>query len=120
MVASAVTKGFFNTNLYEFLTGQTGSKHGYGFDGSTVLSLPELLGVGDRIPFGGRFAGAEGVSDNLASVLKTNFNANWFMMTASVIGIPVVFNIAKKMLRKPVINPANRILKQIGMTGVKL
>jgi len=42
------------------------------------------------------------------------------MMLASVIGVPIAFNIGKKLLRKPIITPANRMLKAAGLTGVKV
>ena len=42
------------------------------------------------------------------------------MMLASIIGIPIAFKVGTKLLRKPILTPANRMLKAAGMTGVKV
>ena len=33
---------------------------------------------------------------------------------------PILFNVGRKLLAKPLINPANRVLKQVGVKEVKL
>ena len=48
--------------------------------------------------------------------MKNNSNA----LIMSMIGIPIAFGVAKKVLRKPVILPANRALKWAGLNQVKL
>ena len=115
LVANSITKGAFNTNLVEFFTGNTenatmGNGNSYGSDGSYVMSLPELLGVG-RSQFGGNY----GSGINFSSALAKNLKANWLMLTVGVIGIPVVANVAMKLIRKPIILPANRMLKNVGL-----
>ena len=110
LVANSVTQGMFNTNLMQFVTGNTGDAN-YGSDGSSVLSLPELLGIGDRVAFGGNY----GTGRSLQTELVRNFKANWPMMAIGVIGIPVVANVAMKLIRKPIILPANRMLKNVGL-----
>jgi len=100
----------FNTNLVQFMTGNTGSA-AYGSDGSSVLSLPELLGIGDRVDFGGNY----GTGRSLQTELVRNFKANWGMMAIGVIGIPIAANVAMKLIRKPIILPANRMLKNVGL-----
>jgi len=114
LIASAVTQGLFQTNLYQFITGQTGKSNPYGSDGARTISIPELLGMGN-VPFGGNYG-----SSSLQEAVTLNFKENWGMMATAVIGIPIVFNIVKKTLAKPVINPANRMLRGIGITEVKL
>jgi hypothetical protein len=111
LVANSVTQGMFNTNLYEFFTGNTGAKYGFGFDGSSVLSLPELLGIGDRVAVGGNYA--SGLS--LQKQLVKNFKSNWPMLVVGVVGIPIAANVAMKLIRKPIILPANRMLKNVGL-----
>jgi hypothetical protein len=116
LIASAVTQALFQTNLYQFITGQTDvSKYGYGSDGARTISLPELLGIGKNVSFGGNYG-----SSSFQEAVGKNFEANWGKMAMSVIGIPIIFSAAKKLLRKPVLTPANRLLKQVGLTGVKL
>ena len=106
----------FNTNLIEFFTGNTGANGQYlaGRDGSSVVSLPELLGAGG-IPFGGNYAGTPGMYDSLSNTLMTNFKKNWVAMTMGVVLIPVAAKTVTKLIRKPVILPANRMLKSVGL-----
>ena len=103
----------FNTNLVEFVTGNTenaGNGNPYGSDGASIISLPELLGVGKNVDFGGNYG-----SSTLMKELEKNLRANWFMMAVGVVGIPVVANVAMKLIRKPIILPANRMLKNVGL-----
>ena len=37
------------------------------------------------------------------------------MIMIGVVGIPVAANVAMKLIRKPVILPANRMLKNVGL-----
>lgn len=101
----------FNTNLVEFFTGNTGAKYGYGFDGSSVISLPEILGIGDRVAVGGNYEPGR----SLQTELVKNFKSNWPMIMIGVVGIPVAANVAMKLIRKPIILPANRMLKNVGL-----
>ena len=115
LVANSITQGMFNTNLVQFMTGNTGDAR-FGSDGSSVLSLPELLGVGDSVAFGGNY----GTGRSLQTELVRNFKANWPAMTMGVIGIPIVANIAMKVIRKPIILPANRMISKYVSKDVKI
>ena len=115
LVANSVTQGMFNTNLVQFMTGNTGSAN-YGSDGSSVLSLPELLGIGDRVAFGGNY----GTGRSLQTELVRNFKANWPMMAVGVVGIPIIANVAMKLIRKPIILPANRMISKYVSKDVKI
>ena len=117
-MANGVTQGLFNTNLVEFLTGRINGVYKPGADGSQNITLPELLGAGPG-GFGGRFAGAAGVYDSLGNTLKTNISQNAVPMAMAVIGIPIAVKVATKVLRKPIIQPANKLLKMTGL-DVKL
>jgi hypothetical protein len=122
LVANSITQGMFNTNLLEFVTGNTNPARAggdWGTDGSTVLSLPELLGInrkGVNVAFGGNY----GSGYDLQSVLVKNFKENWGQIAMGVILIPIVANVVTKVIRKPIILPANRMLKSIGMKDVKV
>ena len=87
-----------------------GNGSSYGSDGSSVMSLPELLGVGSS-----KFGGNYGSGRSFQTEVVRNLKANWLMLTVGVIGIPVVANVAMKLIRKPVILPANRMLKSVGL-----
>ena len=103
----------FNTNLVEFATGNTNAPNGgvFGFDGKSIISLPELLGIGKGVAFGGNY----GSGGSLMKSLESNFKNNWGSIAIGVIGITIVANVAMKLLRKPVILPANRMLKSVGL-----
>jgi hypothetical protein len=110
LVANSVTNGLFQSNLMDFFTGNRDGVYRAGSDGSTRLTLPELIGWGS-IKAGGNYS----AGNDLQSVLTANLKANWVQIAIGVIGIPVVVNTAVKLIRKPIILPANRMLKNIGM-----
>ena len=111
LVANSVTNGLFQTNLVDFVTGNQDGTYNAGSDGSFRLTAPELLGLRGRGGVGGTY----GSGHSLQSVLKANLKDNWVMMTVGVIGIPIVANMAMKLIRKPIILPANRILAKSGL-----
>ena len=117
-VANAVTMGLFNSNLQDFFTGNRDGVYRAGSDGASRLTLPELLGVG-AIAVGGNYGGHKTYSD-FPSTVKENFKQNGPLMMAQMIGIPIAVNVAKKFLAKPVINPANRMLRSVGIKEVKI
>ena len=121
LVLNSITKGAFNTNLYEFATGQTqnarmGNGNTYGSDGSFVMSAPELLGIGSS-KFGGNYGSTVG---GFQGALMSNLRRNWGEIAMGVIFIPMVAGVVTKLIRKPVILPANRLLKSVGLKDVKL
>lgn len=108
----------FNTNLMEFITGRVNGQYKPGADGSSVLTLPELLGAGPG-GIGGNYGKSAGY-DSLGAVLGSNLKRNGFKMATAVIVIPMLANVAVKVLRKPVLTPANKLLKSAGLNTVKL
>jgi hypothetical protein len=117
LVANAVIQGITDVPIPTFL----GLDDNYGGDGknhSWDLTLKELVGKA------GYGVGGTGIHSSygggIPAVLKRNLKENGAAMAVQVVGIPIAFAVAKKLLAKPVINPANRMLKQIGVTGVKL
>ena len=53
----------------------------------------------------------------IPAVLKSNLRRNAIPMVGAVVGIPIAFNVGKKLLRKPIPTPANRMLKAAGLSG---
>jgi len=104
----------FNTNIAEFVTGRVNGSYKPGADGSTVLTLPELFGAGP-----GGIGGNYGSGYTLEKVLMKNLKDNWLQIAMGVVVIPVVAKSVTKLIRKPVILPANRMLKSVGL-DVKL
>jgi len=111
LVANSITQGAFNANLLDFFTGKMDGVYKAGVDGSWRMTLPELLGVSSRQGFGGTY----GAGIDFQSALMKNLKDNGVKMAAGVILIPVVAKTATKLIRKPVILPANRMLKSVGL-----
>ena len=56
----------------------------------------------------------------LQKAVETNLKNNGAMMLATVVGVPIAFRFGKKLLNKPLILPANRMLKAAGIKEVKV
>jgi len=110
LVANSVTQGVFNANLMDFVTGKKDGVYRAGADGSMRLTLPELFGAGN-LKAGGNYGG----DWDLQSVIMDNIKTNWVQLGMGIILIPVVANVATKLIRKPIILPANRMLKSVGL-----
>jgi len=113
LIANVITTGLFNTNLQQFVTGNTGSA-AFGSDGSSVMSLPEILGVGKSVKFGGNY----GAGRSFTGEVRKNFESSWFGMAQMLVLIPVGFRVAKKLTAQPR-RTANKMLKVTGL-GVKI
>ena len=109
LLANAVTQGLFNVNLVDFVRGTKN----YGGDGSSVMSLPELLGFGSA-----KFGGNYGTGRSFQTQIVSNFKTNGMTMATSLIVIPIGFRIASKLTKKPRAT-ANKMLKMTGL-GVKV
>ncbi len=94
------------------MTGNVDGKYKPGQDGSYTISLPELFGAGPG-GFGGNYA--QPFPGNFMTAVGKNFRSNWPAMTMAVIGIPIAAKVASKVLSKPVIRPANKLLKMTGL-----
>ena len=56
----------------------------------------------------------------IMNALKKNFDEHGGKMLATIIFTPMAFKIGKQLLNKPVILPANRLLKSVGIREVKV
>ena len=112
MVANSITSGLFGSNLPDFITGRTDGVYRAGADGSNRLTLPELLGISGSGGVGGTYGSGHG---GLMEALEYNLKKNFGKMMVGVIVVPMVAQVATKVLRKPVIQPANKLLKMTGL-----
>ena len=116
LVFNAFTRGVFGTSATDFV-GLT-KNFGDGTNNSHEITAPEILNF--------IMGGSGGVSSatfpgGVSDALKFNIRRNAPMMAAQMVLIPVAFKVAKKVLAKPVIRPANRMLKMANLQGtVKL
>ena len=109
-MADAVSRGMFEVPLTTFLG--LNSNFPGGTNSSNEITLKELLnlamgGTGSIHP--GSFPGG------FRQVLETNFKRNAVKMIGSAIAIPIGFKVATKLLRKPVIQPMNKLIKMSGL-----
>ncbi len=116
LLANAVTKAAFNTDIQEFLTGKVNGEYKPGRDGSQVLTLPEIIGAGPG-GFGGNYGSS--YPGGLAQVLKMNLQDNGAQLLMSLVLIPVAFRMTSSLLKKPR-RQANALLRQVGVTGVRV
>lgn len=115
LVANSITTGLFKSNLVDFVTGRRDGVYRAGSDGGDRLTLPELIGYGS-IKAGGNYGSNPQTGyGSLSETLTTNFKQNWGQIAMGVILIPVAIKTASKLIRKPVILPANRMLKSVGL-----
>jgi hypothetical protein len=120
LVANSITQGLFKSNLIDFFTGRRDGVYRAGSDGGDRLTLPELIGWGS-IKTGGNYgANPQSGYGSLTETLETNFKENWGQIAMGVIFIPVAANIIQKVIRKPVILPANRLLKSVGLKDYRV
>ena len=118
LIADAISRGMFNTNLLTFLGIRNDFQGQYNSgNNSNEITARELI----DLAMGGS-GGITGTywAGGLPQVLKSNLRANAPMMVASVVAIPLAFKVGSKLLRKPILTPANRMLKAAGLTGVKV
>ena len=123
IIANAITRGMAGTNLIPFLTEgwlrpvTAGSSYGSG--NSWRFSLAELVQGVATGNYG--MSSTWGNKDNAGmEALKMNLKENGAMMAVTVIGTPILFKFGKKILNKPIILPANRLLRSAGIKEVKV
>lgn len=120
LVANVVTREAFNSNPIQFLTGWSrnsagGLQYRAGRDGSTVLTLPEII---TGINVGTSTVVSPTVTGIAKYNLEQNNNEGYMKLAAGVIGIPIAFRVGSKLLRKPRAS-ANKLLKMTGL-GVRV
>jgi hypothetical protein len=119
LLANAVTQGLFNSNLKDFVMGTKDGVYRAGADGGERLTLPEILGVGSKIAFGGNYGSPPKVGfENFSSAVMSNAKNNFMAMGTSLILIPIGFTVASKLTKKPRAT-TNKLLKMTGL-GVKV
>ena len=109
----------FGVNLPTFLGLRQDFGGGYSAgNNSNELTVREIIDglMGGNAGMSSSWVAAGGIP----AVLKSNLRRNAIPMVGAVVGIPIAFNVGKKLLRKPILTPANRMLKAAGLSGVKV
>jgi len=114
VLADAVTKGLFGSNIVGFFTGYVDGKFAPGADGYATITLPELLGFSktgfNKNNIGGRYG-----SKSFMEAIKYNLETKGTQMAATLILAPIAFRVGSKLTAQPR-RSANRLLD---MTGLK-
>jgi hypothetical protein len=125
IVANAATTAFFGTSLDGFLLDGWARPATSKTDNSWELSLAEIVqGVipgGQGFGFGSQYmANAQKMGmGGFAAALKHNLQSQQGRQAlATMVFAPIAFKVGKKVLSKPLINPVNRGLKQLGLASV--
>ena len=113
VVANAVTKGLFDTNLRTFL--MPNSSNVKQWDNSWEITAPELF----SLVLGGT-GGMDAKNWDLKKVVERNIKNNGMQSLLTVVGAPIAFRIGRRLLSKSIVNPTNRMLKKVGVREVKL
>jgi len=118
LIADAISRGMMGVNLPTFLGLRQDFGGGYSSgNNSNELTAAEIL---DRLMGGSGGIYAKSFPEGIPQVLKSNLKRNAIPMVGAVVGIPLAFNVGKKLLRKPILTPTNRMLKAAGLSGVKV
>ena len=118
VLANVVTEGMFNAGIKDFVFGTRDGKYVAGIDGGARLTLPELLGVGEKVPAGGTYGTEKGFT-NLQETLMSNLKNNGIQIATGLIFIPIGFQVVKKLTSKPRAT-TNRLLKNVGIKELRV
>ena len=91
---------------------QGGGQKNFTGSHTTSITLPDLF---ERLISGGSTGMINSNFPNIQDSIKANLTREGPLMAAQIIGFPILFGVAMKVLRKPVILPLNRTLKNIGL-----
>ena len=110
LIADAVSRGMFSVPLMTFL-GLSQNFPG-GTNNSWELTASEII---NALSGGSGNISATGFPGGVPEVLRRNLKENGLKMAASAVLIPIGFKVGTKLLRKPIIQPMNKLLKMAGV-----
>jgi len=119
-MANLGTRSLFGVSIAEFLTGQVTSGRSAksrGRNNSWEITLPELIN--------GLMGGKMGMQPNwqakgLGGAIQKNLTDMQWNEWVKFITIPIAFRVGRKVLAKPLINPINRGLRNLGVKEIKV
>jgi hypothetical protein len=120
IVANAATTAFFGTSLDSFLL--DGWARPQSQSHSSQLNMAEI--VKGIIPGGQGFGFSSGFTNNaggmpLFAAMGRHLQSNQGRQAlATMVFAPIAFQVGKKLLAKPLINPVNKGIRQLGLGSV--
>jgi hypothetical protein len=121
VLANAATQGLFGMNAVAFategwLTPQTSASNN-SWELSAAEIVRGLIPGGQGFGFGEQYLGTYGNAPVMAAI-KRNIRDNGAQAIGTMVLAPIAFKAARKVLQRPLITPANRLLKSAGMSGL--
>lgn len=119
IVANAATTAFFGTDLQSFLLNGWARPHTSATDNSYELSMAEI--VKGFIPGGDGFGFYSKANPpwTIGRVIGYNLKTpRGGQALATMVFAPIAFKVGKRVLQKPLLNPVNKGLKQLGLASV--
>jgi hypothetical protein len=112
VIGNVITSNAFGLDLWSFITSDEIRTYG-GRTGTSAnrITLKELM-TGWKKHYG--------VSENEFQLAWKNVQNNWIGLAVGMIGTPIAFKIAKKVLRKPILTPLNKAVRMAGLNDVKV
>ena len=114
LVANSVSNYVAGIGIWDFLTAgtslntrRTSGWDSYGDNFNKIITLQEVL-MGNQTS-----SNMDG--GPITEVFMDNIKKNWLPLMVGVVGIPIAVKVATKLIRKPIILPANRMLKSVGL-----
>ncbi len=111
LIANAVTQGFFNCSINDFVFSKTGTSGGIGRKAITAREIIAGLtggvgGYGTMLTQTSQKVGSTGTSTQTFGLpfgeqVKENLVDNGGQMLASLIAIPIAFRVGSKLTKKP-------------------
>jgi hypothetical protein len=111
-----MTHGATGGGLVEFFTATDGGGSSFNITARELVNYA----MGGSGGIYGPSATRAGIDATPQAVMMRNIKNNWPTMVGTAILVPMAFSVAKKVLRKPLLTPTNRLLKQAGLSGVKV
>jgi hypothetical protein len=117
VIANVITENAFGLDLWNFLTSDekqmitSGKYKGQMGTSAARITLKELMTGWNK---------HYGRSENEFQLAWKNIQNNWIGLAIGMIGTPIAFKVAKKVLRKPILTPLNKAVKMAGLNDVKV
>ena len=112
VVANAVTMGLFGTDLRTFVMPTQSNVSGW--NNSWEVTGKELV----NLALGGK-GGMDRDNWTLPKVMQKNIEANGSKALTTIVAAPILFKLGRRVLSKPLLNPANKMLRTVGIKEVK-
>ena len=111
LVANSISNNVTGLGAWDFLTSGTSLNSSRGKSGWAVTGDPHR----NMVTLQEILSGSQTSGQSIPDALMGNLKKNWLPLTMGVVLIPVAANVVTKLIRKPVILPANRMLKSVGL-----